>query len=127
MKSSRRSILILLLVACICLSLALVALAQTGRPPQALPQLLEFDRKFCPVCKASERVILAVKDAFPGQFVVTKLYIDEAEPLFRRYKVAIVPTQVFLDPNGKEVYRHEGVFKTPDLVDKLRELKFIRD
>ena len=127
MKSGRRGILILLWVGWICLGLGLSAPARAAEPPQALPQLLEFDRKFCPVCKASERVILAVKDAYPGQFVVTKLYIDEAEPLFRRYQVAIVPTQVFLDPNGKEVYRHEGVFKTPDLVDKLRELKFIRD
>jgi thioredoxin 1 len=127
MNSSRRSILILLWVGWICLVIGWPAPARTAEPPKPLPQLLEFDRKFCPVCKASERVILAVKDAFPGQFVVTKLYIDEAEPLFRRYQVAIVPTQVFLDPNVKEVYRHEGVFKTPDLVKKLRELKFIRD
>jgi hypothetical protein len=59
--------------------------------------------------------------------VVTKLYIDEAEPTFRRYKVVIVPTQVFLDTSGKEVYRHEGIFKQAALIQKLRELKFIRD
>jgi hypothetical protein len=41
--------------------------------------------------------------------------------------VVIVPSQVFLDPAGQEVYRHEGVFKKEDLIQKLRELKFIRD
>jgi hypothetical protein len=41
--------------------------------------------------------------------------------------VAIVPTQVFLDPAGKEVFRHEGVFPKDQLIQKLRELKFIRD
>ena len=95
--------------------------------PHVLPKILEFDRKFCPICQASERVILAVKGRYPGQFDVEKLYIDEAEALFRRYKVAIVPTQVFLDAAGQEVGRHEGVFKPDALIQKLRDLKFIRD
>ncbi|MFZ5450071.1 MAG: thioredoxin domain-containing protein [Thermodesulfobacteriota bacterium] len=104
-----------------------VAPAQAQGPagPKVLPEILEFDRKFCPICKASELVILAVKDRYPGQFSVRKLYMDEDESWFRRYKVAIVPTQVFLDSSGKEVYRHEGVFKQEEMIQKLRELKFI--
>ena len=47
--------------------------------------------------------------------------------MFRRYKVAIVPTQVFLNAAGQEVARHEGVYKKEALIQKLRELKFIRD
>jgi thioredoxin 1 len=94
--------------------------------PNVLPKILEFDRKLCPFCQASERVILAVKDRYPGQFGVEKLYIDEAEAVFRRYKVAIVPTQVFLDASGQEVARHQGVYKEKALIQKLRELKFIR-
>ena len=127
MKPSRGSILTLLIVGWLCLSPALPALAQKPAATKALPVLLEFDRKYCPICRASEIVILAVKDAYPGQFVVRKLYIDDDESWFRRYKVVIVPTQVFLDTAGKEVYRHEGVFKTDELIQKLRELKFISD
>jgi thioredoxin 1 len=102
-------------------------LAQTTAAPHVLPKILEFDRKLCPICRASERVILAVKDRYPGQFAVEKLYIDEADAVFRRYKVAFVPTQVFLDAAGQEVGRHEGVYKQEALIQKLRELKFIRD
>ena len=56
-----------------------------------------------------------------------KLYIDEADAVFRKYKVAVVPTQVFLNAAGQEVARHEGVYKEEVLIQKLRELKFIRD
>ena len=122
MKLGRGSILILLLVGWMWLA---PVLAQGPASPKALPVLLEFDRKFCPICRASEMVILAAKDQYPGKFVVRKLYIDEDEYLFRRYKVVIVPTQVFLDASGQEVYRHEGVFKPAELIRKLRELKFI--
>jgi thioredoxin 1 len=127
MKPGRNVILMLLLVIGIWLSPVLPTLAQGPAPPQSLPELLEFDRKYCPICRASELVILSVKDQYPGQFVVRKLYVDEDEYLFRRYRVVFVPTQVFIDPAGKEVYRHEGVFKKEELIGKLRELKFISD
>lgn len=127
MRPGRGGTLILLVLGWMWLSPMLPASAQAPVAPPALPELLEFDRQFCPVCQASERIILAVKDRYPGQFVVRKLYIGEADSLFQRYQVAIVPTQVFLDTTGKEVHRHEGVFKQEALIQKLRDLKFIRD
>jgi thioredoxin len=127
MQVGRLSILMLLLLGWMCLIPGLPVLAQTTTAPIVLPKILEFDRKLCPICQASERIILAVKDRYPGRFEVEKLYIDEADALFRRYKVAIVPTQVFLDAAGQEVGRHEGVYKQDALIQKLRELKFIRD
>jgi thioredoxin 1 len=127
MRVKRLSVLLLLLWGWMCLGPAAAVLAQGTPAAKAMPTLLEFDRKNCPICKASERVILAAKDQYPGQFVVQKFYIDEEEKLFRRYQVAIVPTQVFLDAAGREVGRHEGVYKQEALIQKLRELKFIRD
>ena len=127
MHLGRSSALVLLLLGWMWLSPGPPVLAQATMVSAGGPKILEFDRKLCPICKASERVILAVKDGYPGQFEVEKLYIDEADVMFRRYKVAIVPTQVFLDAAGQEVARHEGVYKEAVLIQKLRELKFIRD
>jgi thioredoxin 1 len=127
MHVGRLSVLMLLLLGWLWLSPGPPVLAQATRAPAVGQKILEFDRKFCPICKASERVILAVKDAYPGQFEVEKLYIDEADAVFRRYKIAIVPTQVFLNAAGQEVARHEGVYKKEALIQKLRELKFIGD
>jgi thioredoxin 1 len=127
MHVSRLSLLMILLVGWMCLSPAPPALAQGKTAAGALPKILEFDRKLCPYCQASERVILAVKDRYPGQFDVEKFYIDEADALFRRYKIAIVPTQVFLNAAGQEVGRHEGVFTQEALIQKLRTLKLIRN
>jgi thioredoxin 1 len=127
MPFGRLTVLMLLLLGWLWLSPGPPVLAQVTTPPQVLPKILEFDRKLCPVCQASERVILAVKDRYPGQFEVKKLYIDEEDAVFRRYKVAIVPTQVFVDAAGREVARHEGVYQPEALIQKLRELQFIRE
>ena len=127
MHLGRTSILVLLLLGWLCLTPGPPVLAQSATALARGPKILEFDRKFCPFCQASERVILAVKAEYPGQFEVEKLYIDEAEVLFRRYKVALVPTQVFLNAAGEEVARHEGVYEKGALIQKLRQLKFIPD
>ena len=108
------------------LGLMLPAAAQIPAGPRVTPQILEFDRKLCPICKESEAIIQAVRAMHPGQFTVRRLYIDEEEHMFRRYRVAFVPTQVFLDTAGREVFRHEGIFPKEKLLEKLRELKFIR-
>jgi len=127
MHVGRPSVLMLLLLGWMWLSPGPPVLAQATTASSLRPKILEFDRKLCPICQASERIILAVKDRYPGQFGVEKLYIDEADTVFRRYKVAIVPTQVFLNAAGQEVARHEGVYKPEALIQKLRELKFIGD
>lgn len=127
MHVGRLSVLMLLLWGWLWLIPVAPVPAQGTMGPTGLPKILEFDRKLCPICQASERVILAVKDRYPGEFEVEKLYIDEADAVFRRYKVAFVPTQVFLNAAGQEVARHEGVYKEEALIQKLRELKFIRD
>ena len=127
MHLGRSSVLMLLLWGWLWVNPVPLVLAQAAPAPAGTPKILEFDRKFCPICKASERVILAVKDRYPGQFEVEKLYIDEADAVFRKYKVAVVPTQVFLNAAGQEVARHEGVYKEEVLIRKLRELKFIRE
>jgi thioredoxin 1 len=127
MHVGRLSVLMLLLLGWLWVSPGPPVLAQATLAPAGSPKILEFDRKLCPICKASERVILAVKDRYPGSFEVEKLFIDEADAMFRRYKIAIVPTQVFLNAAGQEVARHEGVYKEAGLIQKLRELKFIGD
>ena len=62
MYIGRLSVLMLLLLGWLWLSPGPPVLAQATMVPAGGPKILEFDRKFCPICKASERVILAVKE-----------------------------------------------------------------
>ena len=95
--------------------------------PAAKPTIYEFGRKLCPVCGKNALVLKEVEAKYRGQIILRFLYIDEDEPLFREYKVTFVPTQVFLDASGKEVFRHEGPISSKVLIAKLKELNFVRD
>jgi len=118
--------LISLILAVLLLGQTLPSLGQ-GPPPGGRPTVLAFDRRLCPICHGVEMTLKEIQEQNPGQFEVRRLFIDEEAPTFRRYRVVIVPTQVFVDPAGQEVFRHEGAFPKEELLKKLRELKFIRD
>jgi thioredoxin 1 len=95
--------------------------------PAAKPTIYEFGRKLCPVCGKNAVVLKKVEAKYRGQIILRFLYIDENESLFREYGVTFVPTQVFLDASGKEVFRREGPIYQGELITKLKELKFVRD
>ena len=102
-------------------------LAVSSATPAGKPAIYEFGRKLCPICGKNAVVLKEVEARYRGQIILRFLYISEDEPLFRAYGVTFVPTQVFVDASGKEVFRHEGPISQQELITKLKELKFVRD
>ena len=100
--------------------------AQAAISPKPRPTLLEFARESCPICRRMEDVLAQIKKVYGGQVEVRILYVERQEPLYRHYGIVIIPTQVFVDTAGKEVFRHEGEISREKLVQKLKELKFIK-
>ena len=128
MKFSHRRCLSL-----ICLALGGLLLLQTipGRaqePPPREPRttILEFSREYCPMCEYMKKVLGKVKAKYGDQIEVRQLYYDPDAKLYRQYQVVFVPTQVFLDASGQEVFRHTGVFTEYEVAKKLLELKLIK-
>lgn len=96
-------------------------------PPPGKPTIIEFARPNCPVCKAEEIILLEVKARSDGRWELRFAFIEPDEYLFKKFGVTIVPTQVFLDAAGREVYRHEGLMSKEELLRKLRELQFVQE
>ena len=40
----------------------------------------------------------------------------------RQYGIRVIPTQIFFDASGRELYRHEGFFAKKDILAKWQEL-----
>ncbi len=110
-----------------CLAWSLPALGQnTAAPAPAKPALWDFGMGMCAPCIQMEKVLNAIKAKYGDQIEVRLIMADKERPLFQQYKIMVVPTQVFLDANGKEVDRHMGFMPEEALVDKLRKLNFIK-
>jgi thioredoxin 1 len=48
------------------------------------------------------------------------VWTQEGAPFGKQYNIEAIPTQVFLDENGREFFRHVGYFPEEDLVKILK-------
>ena len=103
------------------------AASQAAPPPPSQPTIYSFGRPDCPACRKMKEVLGDLQGEFRGKMEVIYFSFQNDESLFKRYKVVLIPTQVFLDPAGQEIFRQEGLMSKENLLNKLRELKFIKD
>jgi thioredoxin 1 len=99
--------------------------AQGAAPAKGKPAVYDFGAKTCVPCKEMQKVVAELKPQYGDQVEFRMLYTDEEMPLFEKYKIVAIPTQVFFDASGKVVDQHIGALPKEDLIKKLKELKFI--
>ncbi len=102
-----------------------LAQPQIQAPPASHAEILEFSRELCPMCEFMHKTLEQLQAKYGGQIRVRILHLDSDKKLFSQYNVVFVPTQIFLDAAGNEVFRHTGVFTLPELEKKLQQLKLL--
>jgi thioredoxin 1 len=105
---------------------AMPAQAQGAAPASGKPALYEFGAKTCIPCQQMKQVMADLTASHSDQMEFRMVYVDENRPMFGEYQIVAIPTQVFLDASGKEVDRHLGALSKEEVIQKLKELKFIK-
>lgn len=91
----------------------------------ALPKLLELGSTECAQCKEMAPIIDALTAELKGKVEVSFTDVDKDPAVVDQYKIDLIPTQVFLDAEGKELFRHTGVFQREEILAKMNELKML--
>lgn len=87
---------------------------------------LEFGATGCSACKRMETVMEEIREKYPQKVNVTFLNVllPESQVMMKYFGIAAIPTQVLLDKNGEEFYRHTGYFSENEFVKvvKIRDI-----
>jgi len=77
----------------------------------------------CIPCKKMQPIMEQIEKEYKGQVKVVfhDVWTDLGKPFIKKYKIRLIPTQVFLDKEGKEYFRHEGFFPKEELVKVLKQ------
>lgn len=88
---------------------------------------IELGSVHCKPCIKMQPIIRNIENKYGDQVktIFYDVWTEEGKPYGDKYKISLIPTQVFLDRDGKEYYRHEGYFPEEDLV-KILEMKGIK-
>jgi thioredoxin 1 len=83
---------------------------------------IELGSVRCIPCQKMQSVMKSIKEKYANQVNVVfyDVWTPEGKPFAEQYGIEAIPTQVFLDENGKEFSRHEGFFPEEELVKVLK-------
>ena len=89
----------------------------------ALPKLLDLGATKCIPCKMMAPILEELKREYEGRLEVEFIDVWENPNEAKKYGIKLIPTQIFFDSSGKELFRHEGFFSREDILSKFAELK----
>lgn len=83
---------------------------------------IELGSVRCIPCQKMQPIMKSIREKYPTQVNVIfyDVWTDQGKPMADKYNIQLIPTQVFLDENGKEFFRHEGYFPEEDLEKVLK-------
>jgi thioredoxin 1 len=76
----------------------------------ALITFIELGSVNCIPCKQMQPVMKSIETRYAGQVDVVFHDVWKDKAPAQKYNIKLIPTQVFLDKDGKEFFRHEGFF-----------------
>ena len=100
---------------------AVDASSRPAGPTEALPRLLDFGATQCIPCKMMAPILEDLKKTYVGKLDVQFIDVWENPEAGKEYGINMIPTQIFYDATGKELFRHEGFFGREDILAKWKE------
>jgi thiol-disulfide isomerase/thioredoxin len=92
----------------------------------AIPKMVDFKSPTAPPCRAMEPVIAELQVEYAHIFKLESVDVSKKENQQRAIENTIkyIPTQIFYDENGKQLFRHTGFFSKQQILDKWKELGY---
>lgn len=87
-----------------------------------LPKLLDLGAGKCIPCRMMAPILKELKKEYAGRLNVEFIDVWKNPDAGKQYGIEVIPTQIFYDADGKELFRHVGFFAKADILGKWQEL-----
>ena len=89
---------------------------------KALPRLVDLGADKCIPCKMMAPLLVELRSEYEGTLKVEFIDVWKNPEEAPKYGIKLIPTQIFFDASGKELFRHEGFYSKEDILAKWTEL-----
>jgi thioredoxin 1 len=116
--------------------LALMACSQADAPaadnkpgsapyqPTGIPRLIDLGADKCIPCIAMAPILEELKKEYAGRFEVEFIDVWKRREEAARYRVQMIPTQIFYDGVGQELFRRSGFIGKEDILATWKKLGY---
>jgi thioredoxin 1 len=117
------------IVGIFCLSLLLLfklpaalSAVATDVPVKGTVTMVDLGAKKCIPCKMMAPILEKLEKEYAAKAAVVFFDVWEDPAPAKRFGIRTIPTQIFFDKEGKEVYRHEGFLSEEEIVRRFRAM-----
>jgi len=82
---------------------------------------IELGADRCIPCKKMQPIMKEIAAAFPDRVQVVFYDVWKDPTPAEKYGIQLIPTQVFVDQNGKEIARHVGLYPKEEIIELLKK------
>jgi thioredoxin 1 len=86
-----------------------------------LPTMVDFGAGTCIPCIQMKPIIAELQKEYENRANILIVDVNEQSLLTRKYKIMLIPTQIFYDTEGKETNRHIGFFPKDSILINLKQ------
>ena len=91
-------------------------------PVKGMVTLIDLGKKTCTQCKMMAPILEKLEKKYKGRAAVVFInLLDDPEQQYR-FRLKALPTQIFFNPEGKEVYRHTGFMSEKAIIEQLNKM-----
>jgi len=98
------------------------AVKQQTAPTKSLPLLIDIGAKQCIPCKMMAPILEELKKDYSDSLKVEFIDVWENRNAGEKYGIRGIPTQIFYNASGKELYRHMGFMSKEQIIGAFKEL-----
>jgi thioredoxin 1 len=91
-------------------------------PVNNMVTVVDLGAKFCVPCRMMAPILAELEEEYQGRAAVIFIDIREKKGIAKEFNVSTIPTQIFYDKSGQEVWRHVGFLDKETIKEKLDAL-----
>jgi thioredoxin 1 len=91
-------------------------------PAKGTVTMIDLGKKTCTQCKMMAPILEKLKIKYKGKAEIVFINLLEDPEQQYRFKLTALPTQIFFNPEGEEVFRHTGFMAEKAIVEQLNKM-----
>ena len=101
---------------------ALFAAPPPEVPVKGMVTMVDLGAKKCIPCKMMAPILEKLEKVYAGRAAIVFLDVWEDPKPAHRFSISGIPTQIFFDKEGREVFRHLGFLSEGEIVRRLKDM-----
>ena len=91
-------------------------------PVKGMVSMIDLGADKCIPCKMMAPIMAKLEKAYEGRATIVFIDVWKHNDQARRFGIRAIPTQIFYNESGQEVYRHVGFMGEKAIVDQLKKM-----